>query len=50
MEILFHDALIKMAYNNFQLTTFDMSIYEFNGLEMRVEKTIRLPITMGIEP
>ena len=50
MDILFYDALIKMVYNNFQLTLFDMTIYESKGLEMRVEETIQLPLPMGIEP
>ena len=50
MDILSHDAFIKMGYNDTQLTPSDMPIYGFNGVESKIEGTIRLPVTIGQEP
>jgi hypothetical protein len=50
VDILFHDAFIKMGYNDSQLTPSNMPIYGFNGVESNVEGTIMLPMTMGTEP
>lgn len=49
MDILFYDAFIKMGYTDSQLTSTDMPIYGFNGVESKVEGTIQLPMTMGVE-
>ena len=37
VDILFHDAFIKMGYTDSQLTPSNMSIYGFNGIESNVE-------------
>lgn len=50
VDILFHDAFIKTGYVDSQLTPTDMPIYGFNGVESKVEGTILLPMTMGVEP
>ena len=50
MDILSYDAFIKMGYNDTQLTPYDMPIYGFNGVESKIEGTIRLPVTIGQEP
>ena len=42
VDILFHDAFIKMGYTDLQLTPSNMSIYEFNGIESNVEDTMEL--------
>ena len=47
---LFHEAFIKMGYNNAQLTPSDIPVYGFNGVETKVEGIIQLPMTMGQEP
>ncbi|KAK1383310.1 hypothetical protein POM88_021045 [Heracleum sosnowskyi] len=47
VDILFHDAFIKMGYTDSQLTPSNMPIYGFNGVESKVEGTIQLPMTMG---
>ncbi|KAK1369416.1 hypothetical protein POM88_035508 [Heracleum sosnowskyi] len=46
VDILFHDAFIKMGYTDSQLPS-NMPIYGFNGVESKVEGTIQLPVTMG---
>ena len=50
VDILFHEAFLKMGYNDSQLTPSDMPIYGFNGAETKVEGIIQLPMTMGQEP
>ena len=50
VDILFHDAYLKMGYKDSQLTPSDFPIYGFNGVESKVEGTIQLPMTMGREP
>ena len=50
MDILFHEAFLKMGYNNSQLTPSDMHVYSFNIVETKVEGTIQLPMTMGKDP
>ena len=50
MDILFHEAFVKMGYNDSQLTPSDMPVYGFNGVETKVEGIIQLPLTMGQEP
>ena len=50
VDILFHEAFIKMGYNDSQLTPSDMPVYGFNGVETKVEGIIQLPMTMGHEP
>ena len=50
MDILFHEAFLRMGYNDSQLTHSDMPIYGFNGAETKVEGIIQLPITMGQKP
>jgi hypothetical protein len=50
VDILFHDAFLKMGYTDSQLTPSNMPIYGFNGVESRIEGTIQLPLTMGQEP
>ncbi|KAK1403405.1 hypothetical protein POM88_003010 [Heracleum sosnowskyi] len=47
VDILFHDAFIKMGYTDLQLTPSNMPIYGFNGVESKVEGTIQLPMTIG---
>ncbi|KAK1380430.1 hypothetical protein POM88_027174 [Heracleum sosnowskyi] len=47
VDILFHDAFIKMGYTDSQLTPSNMPIYGFNGIESKVEGTIQLPMTIG---
>jgi hypothetical protein len=47
VDILFHDAFIKMGYTDSQLTPSNMPIYGFNGVESKVEGTIQLPMTIG---
>ncbi|KAK1393257.1 hypothetical protein POM88_012313 [Heracleum sosnowskyi] len=47
VDILFHDAFIKMGYTDSQLTPSNMHIYRFNGVESKVEGTIQLLMTMG---
>ena len=43
VEILFHEAFIKMRYNDAQLTPYDMPAYGFNGAETKVEGIIQYP-------
>ena len=50
VDILFHEAFIRMGYNDSQLTPSNMPIYGFNGIETKVEGIIELPMTMGQEP
>ena len=50
MNILFHEAFLKMGYNDTQLPPSDMPIYGLNGAETKVEGIIQLPMTMGQEP
>ena len=50
VDILFHEAFLRMRYNDSQLTPSDMPIYGFNGGETKVEGIIQLPMTMGQEP
>ena len=50
VDILSYDAFIEMGYNDTQLTPYDMPIYGFNGIESKIEVTIRLPVTIGQEP
>ena len=50
MDILFHEAFLKMGYNDSQLTPSNMPIYGFNGVESNVEGTVQLPMTIGQEP
>ena len=50
VDILFHEAFLRMGYNDSQLTPSDMPIYGFNGAETKVEGIIQLPMTMGQEP
>ena len=50
VDILSYDAFIKMGYTDAQLTPSDMPIYGFNGVESKIEGTIRLPVTTGLEP
>ena len=40
VDILFHDAFVKMGYTDSQLTPSNMPIYGFNGVESNVEGTI----------
>ena len=47
VDILFHDAFLKMGYTDSQLTLSNMPIYGFNGVESKIEGTIQLPMTMG---
>ena len=47
VDILSYDAFIKMGYTDAQLTPSDMPIYGFNGVESKIEGTIRLPVTIG---
>ncbi|KAK1357421.1 hypothetical protein POM88_050677 [Heracleum sosnowskyi] len=47
VDILFHDAFIKMGYIGSQLTPSNMPIYGFNGVESKVEGTIQLPMIIG---
>ena len=49
MNILFHEAFMKMGYNDAQLTPSNMHVYGFNGVETKVEGIIQLPMTMGQE-
>ncbi|KAL8154881.1 hypothetical protein AgCh_000290 [Apium graveolens] len=48
VDILLHDAFLRMGYNNSQLTPTDMPIYGFAGVECPVEGIIKLPTTIGI--
>ena len=50
VDILFHEAFLKMGYNDSQLTPSDMPIYGFSGVESKVEGTIQLPVTLGEQP
>jgi hypothetical protein len=50
VDILFHEAFVKMGYNDSQLTPSNTPIYGFNGVESKVEGTIQLPMTIGQEP
>lgn len=47
VDILFHDVLTKMGYNDSQLTPTDMPIYAFKRVQSRIEGTTKLPMTMG---
>ena len=49
VDILFHEAFIRMGYIDSQLTPSDMAVYFFNGIETKVEGIIQLPMTMGQE-
>ena len=49
VDILFHEAFIRIGYIDSQLTPSDMPIYIFNGIETKVEGIIQLPMTMGQE-
>ena len=46
VDILFHDAFIKMGYNDSQLTHIGSPVYGFNSVETKVEGLIQLPVTM----
>ena len=37
VDILFHEAFVKMGYNDSQLTPSDMLVYGFNEVETKVE-------------
>ncbi|XP_074346953.1 uncharacterized protein LOC141685768 [Apium graveolens] len=50
VDILFHDTIIRMGYNDSQLTPSDAPIYGFNHVECKVEGAIQLPVTIGEEP
>ncbi|KAL8146473.1 hypothetical protein AgCh_004271 [Apium graveolens] len=50
VDILLHDAFLRMGYNDSQLTPTDMPIYGFAGVECPVEGIIKLPTTIGTEP
>ncbi|XP_074351454.1 uncharacterized protein LOC141690562 [Apium graveolens] len=50
VDILFHDTFIRMGYNDSQLTPSDAPIYGFNHMECKVERAIRLPVTIKKEP
>ena len=50
VDILFHDAFIRMGYDDSQLTPSNMPIYGFNGVEYNIEGIIQLPVTIGQEP
>ena len=45
-DILFHEAFLKMGYNDSQMTPYEMPVYNFNGVETKVEGVIQLPMTM----
>ncbi|XP_074346719.1 uncharacterized protein LOC141685524 [Apium graveolens] len=50
MDILFHDTILRMGYNDSLLTPYDAHIYGFNGVELQVKGAIQLPMTIGEEP
>ena len=50
VDILFHEAFIRMRYNNSQLTPSDMTVYGFNGVKTKVEGIIQLPMMLGQVP
>ena len=50
VDILFHEAFIRMGYNDSQLTLSNMPAYGFNGIETKVGGIIQLPMTMEQEP
>ena len=50
VDILLHEAFLKMSYYDSQLTSSNMPIYGFNGVESKIEGIIQLPTTMGQEP
>ena len=50
VDILFHDAFLRMGYDDSQLTPSKMPIYGFNGSECNIEGIIQLPVTIGQEP
>ncbi|XP_074327326.1 uncharacterized protein LOC141665246 [Apium graveolens] len=50
MDIMFHDTLKKMGYNDSQLTPSDTPIYGFNHVECKVKGAIQVPVTIGEEP
>ena len=50
MDILFHEAFIKMGYNDSQFTPSNMPVYSFNEIDTKVEGVIQLPMTMRQEP
>ena len=35
VDILFHEAFLKMGYNDSQLTPSDMPVYDFNGAKLK---------------
>ena len=47
VDILFHEAFIKMGYNGSQLTPSDMPVCGFNRVETKVEGINQLSMTMG---
>ncbi|XP_074373845.1 uncharacterized protein LOC141714212 [Apium graveolens] len=50
VNIFFHDTILRMGYNDSQLTPSDVPIYGFNQVEFQVEREIQLPLTIGEEP
>ena len=50
VDLLFHEAFIRMGYNDSQLTLSDMTVYGFSGVETEVEGIIQLRMTMGQGP
>ena len=50
VDILFYDAFEKMGYVDSELTSSNMPIYGFNGVESNIEGIIQLPVTIGEEP
>lgn len=49
VDILSHDAFLKIGYSKLRLTPCTLPIYGFNGVESKVAGIILLPITIGQE-
>lgn len=50
VDIFFYDAFLNMGLTNSQLTSSDIPIYGFSGVESKMEGTMYISKTIGEEP